>query len=727
MTSSKRFYIRHSIPNRIRFIVPALRWKASVRDKVQATFDAVRGVTWIRINPRNGSLILRFQQDILSTDELVAILGQALPSSKGATASRVREAAPLPLQNDPQVTSFIGLSLYTAFVVLQKVFFKVAVAQGFFSPTGLVVTLFALPLVKKGMASIRVKQISLESFLGGSIIAAAVAGESLAALEILWITRASKLLQSWVNERSRRAIRDILQVTAKKTYVLVENVEVEIAVERVQMNDIVVLHTGEKISVDGEIIEGRALIDEAIINGRPEPILRVSGQAVFAGTFVRQGLIYVRAMKVGDDTYLARIVEMVENSLDNKAEVQGVADRLAADLIRLGFVFTAGTYMITGSLQRAFTVILVMSCPCAIILADSTAISAALSTAAKNHILIKGGRYLEAVGQAKAVYFDKTGTLTENLPKIEKIHNYSGLKTDFLLQLAYSAEIHNSHPLALAIKQEAKKRGLEPITHHVCDFILGKGVRSEIENSEILIGNKKLIEHFSISLEKIAPHIKRQIHRYEKKGSTVIYLVRDGRLIGIMAFSYRQRENAGEIIAQLRKDGVERIGLITGDEPESAHLLSADLGLFPCHSSVMPEEKAAIVRDAEKEVDGVIMVGDGINDALALAEADIGIVMGAGGSDVAIEAADIALVKDDLTGILLVRQLSRSTLKIVHQNFWIATGSNIGGVALGALGLLSPAMAGFLHIAHTLGVLANASRLLLINMNKEKDNTGSKA
>lgn len=709
MSRRKQFSIKHSIPNRIRFVIPAVRWNESLQHQVYNSFDAIDGVSWIRINPKSASLIVRYREEILPRDSIINILEQTFSSRETdkALTKTTRSAS----------TSFLGLSLFAAGVLFKQYILKAAVAQSFFSPTGIIVSLFALPLLRQGAESIKEKKVSLESFLGGSIIAACVAGEAMAALEILWITSASELLKTWVNERSRRAIRDILEVTTKKTYVLVENVELEVAVEDVNPGDVVVLHTGEKVSVDGKIIEGKALVDEAVINGRPEPILRKPKDRVFAGTFVRQGVIYVRAEKVGDETYLARIIEMVEDSLDNKASVQGVADQLAANLIKLGFVLTAGTGLLTGSLQRAFTVMLVMSCPCATILAASTAISAALSAAAKSHILIKGGRYLEEVGKAETIYFDKTGTLTENLPRIEKIHNYSDLKSDRLLQLAYSAEVHNSHPLALAIKEEAKRRGIEPITHHVCDFILGKGVRSEIEDHEILVGSYKLLDHFSVSTKKAARHVKRRIREYEKAGDTVIYIVQDGQLLGIMAFSYQQRESAGVVIEMLRADGVTEFGMVTGDEAESARRLCDDLGLSPCYPSVMPEEKADIVRSVKDENSGsVMMVGDGINDALALAEADIGIVMGAGGSDVAIEAADIALVRDDLNGIPFVRHLSHETLKVVHQNFWIATGSNLGGVALGAMGILSPAMAGLLHIVHTVGVLANSSRLLTKNL-----------
>jgi len=709
MSRQKQFAIRHSIHNRIRFVIPAVRWNEPLSRQIHSAFESVAGITWVRINPKSASLVIRFREEILSRASLVSILESIFPITKQKQpADRTSPAASV---------SFMGLTIYAAGILFRRHALKLAVAQNFFSPTGMVVTLFALPLLRKGIKSIREKRVSLESFLGGSIIAASMSGEALAALEILWVTSASEMLSSWVNERSRRAIRDILEVTAKKTYILADNVELEIAIEDVKSGDIVVLHTGEKVAVDGKIIEGKALLDEAVINGRPEPILRKPSDRVFAGTFVRQGVVYVRAEKVGDDTYLARIIEMVEASLENKAPVQGSADRLASNLIKLGFVMTAGTGLLTGSLQRAFTVMLVMSCPCATILAASTAISAALSAAARSNILIKGGRYLEEVGKAETIYFDKTGTLTENLPRIEQIHTYAGIKKDRLLQLAYSAEVHNSHPIALAIKSEAKQRGLEPITHHVCDFILGKGVRSEIENHEVLIGSYKLLEHFSIPMDKTAKHIRQRIHKYEKAGSTVIYIVQDQELLGMMAFSYQRRESAPAVIEMLRADGVAEFGMVTGDEAESARRLCDDLGLSPCHPSVMPEEKAEIIRALKKtESRGVIMVGDGINDALALAEADIGIVMGAGGSDVALEAADIALVRDDLNGIPFVRHLSHETMKIIQQNFWIATGSNLGGVALGAAGYLSPVMAGLLHIVHTVGVLANSSRLLLENL-----------
>ncbi|MBC2712736.1 MAG: cation-translocating P-type ATPase [Desulfosarcina sp.] len=532
--------------------------------------------------------------------------------------------------------------------------------------------------------------------------------EAAAALEILWVTSGGELLQNWITERSRRAIREILQVTEKETYILTGGVEVSIPVNQVQPGDTVVLHTGEKIAVDGEIIKGEAVIDDSPITGRAEPVTRAKRDKVFAGTFVRQGVIFVKAQEVGDRTYLARILRMVEDSLENKAPIEGVADRLAQNLIKAGFAVTLATLVLTRSAWRAFTVMLVMACPCATILAASTAISAAINAAARRHILIKGGRYLEEAGRANVICFDKTGTLTTNEPELKQLVNFNGLPEDELLQLAYATEIHNSHPVALAIKSEARKRGITPISHDVCEYFLGKGVRSEIHGEEILVGSHKLMEQFTVNPDMVRIHLE----KVKKQGLTLVFIAKNRELLGVAGFANQDRADVVDVVRYLQNDGFNKTAMITGDSKYSALEMAKRLNFDECRYSVLPEEKTDIVAGLRTNGDRVLMVGDGINDAMALAEADIGIAMGAGGSEVAIEAADIALVKDDLKGVVYVRCLSRKTLKVVHQNFWIATGSNIAGVTLGALGLLSPVMAGMIHITHTLGILANSSRLL---------------
>lgn len=705
--------VQHAVTGRIRYRLPQLHRHADLQKSLAQMLTATAGVKRARINPKCNSVIVRFDPRTLTRQELTRTLETYWQQSE----STVRRADnPMPTrasdlrQSELASTKrrFIGLSALGGVVFARTIVFGLPLAATLLSPLGVITALAALPLVKAGLADLRQRRISLESFLGGSIIAAVAAGEALAALEILWITSAGNLLKAWIAERSRRAIRDILDVTEKETYLLVEGVEVGVAVDQVQPGDTVVLHTGEKIAVDGRVIKGEALVDEASITGMSAPVVKSAGDAVFAGTFVRQGIVYVSAEQVGDRTYLARILCMVENSLETRAPIQSVADRLAQNLIKTGFAVTLATLVLTGSLWRAFSVMLVMACPCATILAASTAISAAINAAARRHILIKGGRYLEEVDKVDTICFDKTGTLTTNQPEIRQLISLNGVSEDHLLQLAYSTEVHNSHPVALAIKDEARRRGLEAIGHDVCEYILGKGVRSVINGDEVLVGSHKLLVHFGVAHAVVDDFLEKS----KQEGLTQVFIVRNEEVLGVIGFANRERPGLHLLMAHLKERGIQRTALVTGDSKYTALEMARRLDFDECRYSVLPEEKADIVVGLKTGGHRVLMVGDGINDALALAEADIGVAMGAGGSEVAIEAADIALVRDDLSGVVYVRDLSRRTLQVVHQNFWIATGSNIAGVVLGALGLLSPVMAGLVHITHTMGILANSSRLL---------------
>lgn len=712
--TDKSIVIRHVLPGRIRYRLPRLRRQPGMAAPLADMLTATEGVLWVRVNAKCDSVVVRFDPQTLTQQALTRMLADFWRSRGSGAVSKVQRA--VERSDDPrrsELTSakrrFIGLSILGAGVFVRTVLLGLPVAQSLLSPLGAIIALAALPLLRSGMKDLRDRRVSLESFLGGSIVVAVAAGEALAAFEILWITSAGNLLKAWITERSRRAIRDILEVTEKETYILVDGVEVSVAVDQVQPGDTVVLHTGEKIAVDGRVIQGGAMVDEASITGMSQPVPKANGDTVYAGTFVRQGVIYVCAEAVGDRTYLSRILSMVEDSLETRAPIEGVADRLAQNLIKTGFVVTLATLAITGSLWRAFAVMLVMACPCATILAASTAISAAISAAARRHILIKGGRYLEELDKVDTICFDKTGTLTTNQPEIRQLINLNGLSEDQLIELAYSTEIHNSHPVALAIKEEARRRGLTAIQHDVCEYILGKGVRSIIDGDEVLVGSHKLLDHFEIA----HPAVDDFLEKNKQQGFTQVFVARSGEVLGVIGFANRERPDLQPLISHLKDRGIRKTAMITGDSKYTALEMARRLNFDECRYSVLPEEKADIVAALRAEGRRVLMVGDGINDALALAEADIGVAMGAGGSEVAIEAADIALVKDDLAGVIYVRDLSRETMRVVHQNFWIATGSNIAGVVLGALGLLSPVMAGLVHITHTLGILANSSRLLV--------------
>lgn len=733
----KSFSIKHSIKGRLRIKINHTSFTEEAFPVFEASLSKLEGVFFVRSNTACKSVVINYDNSVLQLNNLLSFiernLGTGIPHKPQKNQCIHCETCSINSEEKlvkPALTRFGILSAVMGGVFVRSTVMGIAVSQSLLSPLGIVAAVFSLPLIYDGYQSFKKKKFGLDAFLGGGCIASVVSGQALTALEILWINSGAELLQAWITERSRKSIAGILQATSHHTFKLVEGVEVEVKTEDLKKGDIVVLHTGEKICIDGEIIDGNALIDESPITGRSDFIPRNIGDTVLAGTFVRQGLIYVCAEKVGDETYLSRILCQVEDSLKNKAPVELVADRLAKNLVRFGLAATGITYLLTQNIWRAFTVMLVMACPCATVLAASTAVSAAMNAAVKRKILIKGGKYLEQVGTASCICFDKTGTLTTTEPELVDIillkesntyylteENRSHSEKEALLQMLVSAESHNHHPLAAAIKHEAQKHHIEAIPHTFCEYFLGMGILAEVLGNEIIIGNAKIMQQHGIDIQDktAAAHEKTCIH----SGQTMLYVAKNKELIALLTFDNILRKEAQSVIQTLKNSGIAHTYLITGDEYYSAQKLCSKLGIETFYSSVMPEDKGAIIKELQEKHGAVIMIGDGINDAMALAHADIGIAMGDGGSEVAVEAADITLVDDNLNGIVYVHALSKQTIKIVYQNFWIATGSNLAGLFLAAFGILSPVTAGLLHIAHTMGVLANSTRLVYYDIKKD--------
>jgi cation-transporting P-type ATPase C len=698
----------HSLPGRSRFRITAIKRDSAGAERLEAWVASCDAVYSAQASAVTGSILVTYDPVRLAQSELVRRIRTALTDdlpplpAKRSLSVHVHESA-----EQGALWRFLGLTAVTGTLFVREFIFKLPVAQSALSPLGLLTALASLPLLRRSVERFSQEgRVSLESFLGGTTLAAVAVGEAATALEVLWIHSGAAWLTAWITERSRRAISEIVQISEGNACKLVDGVETEVPVESLRPGDLVAIHTDERIAIDGQVEGSEALVDESPITGRAELALRQPGDSVFAGTVVREGWLQVRAERVGNTTYLARIFQMVEDSLENKAPIEGVADQLARTLVNLGFVATAGTLLVTGSLWNAFTVMLVMACPCATALAASTAISAAINTAARRHILIKGGRYLEEIGKADVVCFDKTGTLTTGRAAVERIVVLGNGSETELLGWAVSAEGHSHHPLALALNTEAETRALLPPPPDTSESFVGMGVRAVRDGHEFLFGNRKLMGRFEVQIPADA------IPEQPAPDRTLVYLARDGALVGFIEFAQQVRAEAQAAVMRLRAAGVRQAMLVTGDETPVAEDLAARLGLEHCFASVTPEEKTAIVSRLRRNGRRVVMVGDGINDALALAEADVGVAMGAAGSPVAIEAADIALVRDDLHDLVYTHALSRDTLRVIHQNFWIATGSNVLGVVLGATGQLSPMAAGLLHIVHTLGVLANSSRLL---------------
>jgi len=703
--------IKHSIAGRTRFKYTFLKNNIGIERAVTAQLANLEGIKSVRINVICGSIIVEFDKNVINNADLIKTISKAKAVHVDETPEEhisCNCADPKKSSLKRRTAEFSALSAVMGGVFIRSRLTSAVLSQSLFSPLGLIAAAFSLPLLYKSAKEIKeTKRVTLSSFLGAGVASAVVAGEALTALEILWVNSGSELLSSYVAERSRKAVKSILDVTAKTAFIYKDGVEIELPVEKVHKGDLVVIHTGEKISVDGIITKGEAMVNEAPVSGRSELQYRTVGDKLYAGTYVQDGLVYVEAENVGDYTYLARILHMVEDSLESKAPIELEADRLARRLINIGFIMTGGTLLFTRNLYRAFSVLLVMACPCATILSASSAVSAALNNAASKGILIKGGRYLEEAGSQESFCFDKTGTLTTDDPEVIAVIPAKGFTEEDVMTSAYVAELHNRHPVATAIRSKANEMELVHPSHAVCDTILGMGVRAESEGHEFFIGNKKMMNKYSLS----SKNVDRLAKPRKEMGETVIYVAKNDQVQGLICISNSIKDSVDYVIQALREEGVKELIMVTGDEERTAKNLADKLGFDKCYASVLPQQKAEIVKEIQKE-HKVTMIGDGINDVLALVDSDLGIAMGAMGSDVAIEAADIALVDDDLEKILHLRMLSRKTKEVINQNFMLATGSNILGAFLGAAGILSPVMAGMIHISHTLGVMANSSRLL---------------
>ncbi len=711
--------IRHHIPGRIRLGIPVLGSR-DARNSIMDFVENLQGVVWLRDNPACRSLIIGYDPGAATgTGLLDAVRGHLFGPGPGDDSSsqpekiacEISECGCSGFQDGGlfwKAVRFAAASAVLGTVLFNRFVLGRAVLQTPLSPLGAAAAVLTLPLLRSGLSSLARGELSKDGFLAAGSLASVAAGEALTSLEILWIDSGAELLSAWIAGRSRKSIAGILDITSHHTFVLEEGVEVERRVEEVRPGDVVVLHTGEKICVDGVIVSGQALVDEAPLSGRPEPGFRQEKDRVHAGTFVHEGVLHVLAEQVGDKTYLARVMHKVQCSLEDRAPVEGAADRLASRLVKMGMGATLVTGLITLSPWRAFTVLLVMACPCATVLAASTAVSAAISAAARRGILIKGGRYLEEIGKCDVALFDKTGTLTTTHPVLQRVVTLNGVTEQDLLQLTCSAETHSHHPLALAIMQEAGARGISPQPHELCEYHLGMGMRSVVRGREVLVGNARLARMFHADPAGMGD----EASDLKKQGLTVLYVFQDREPAGLLAFASRVRPEAEQVLSGLRRMGVKRLVMITGDEEASAAHLARSLGIEECYCGIMPRDKAAVVDRFRENGSRVLMVGDGINDALALARADVGVAVGTAGSEVAVEAADIALVRDDLKALEHVYDLSQQTIRTVQQNFWIATGSNVLGVFAGALGMLTPVTAGLVHVVHSLGVLANSSRLL---------------
>ncbi len=428
-----------------------------------------------------------------------------------------------------------------------------------------------------------------------------------------------------------------------------------------------------------------------------------------AGSVLLRGRLVVRATAVGADTAIGRIITRVEQAQHDRAPIQTVGETFSRRFVPASFALAGLTLLVTRDVRRAMTMLLV-ACPCAVGLSTPTAISAAIGNGARRGVLIKGGAHLEAAGRVDAIVFDKTGTLTLGRPVVTNVVSFRDDWTpEQVLAHAASGEIHSRHPLAQAVIRSTEERHIAIPPHEECEVVLGQGMRVSADGRTLLIGSHELLRSEGVPIEAAAID---WVQRLQRATETPLLLAVDGELVGLISLRDTVRPESRAVLDALRADGVRRIVLLTGDHPETAAAVAAELGITEFRARVLPEQKQDLVRELQEAGHTVAVVGDGTNDAPALALADIGIAMGVGGTDVAVETADVALAGDDLRALLVLRDLGRRSIGLVRQNYGMSIAVNAAGLLVSAGGALSPVVAAILHNASSVAVVANSSRLI---------------
>ena len=564
------------------------------------------------------------------------------------------------------------------------------------------------PIALNAVRALKYKILGIDSLVTLAVIGSIFIGEYFEAAAVTFLFMFGNYLESKTLEKTRSAIKALLDLAPDMARILREGKELELSADEVMRDDIVIVKPGEKIPVDGTIIEGKAYINQAAITGESMPVNKDIEDTVFSGTIIESGYLKVRAEKVGEDTTFSRILEMVEEAQDKKAKTQKFLEVFAKYYTPFIMILAIVVYIITRDIELSLT-LLVIACPGALVISTPVSIVAGIGNGAKQGILIKGGDIIEKLGTVKVVAFDKTGTLTVGRPEVTNIKSID-IREEELLNLVSSAELYSEHPLAKAILKKAKSvNGNLIIPPEESEIIIAQGIKAKIGNKSILVGNRKLIESNNIMISK---EIEEYVRNEEAEGQTVVLISDLEKVMGIISIADTIREDVPQLIKKLKSQGVKKVVMLTGDNKHAAKAIAKKVGLDDYYAELLPEDKVIILKRLQKEIGKAAMIGDGVNDAPALASADLGIAVGGAGSDVAMETADVVLMSDEIKKLSYAIGLSRATVRNMKQNISFAiivVSILLSGVLLKVV-FLSSGM--FIHELSVLAVIINAIRLL---------------
>lgn len=524
---------------------------------------------------------------------------------------------------------------------------------------------------------------------------------------IILMLSSARLVDYFTQERAKRAISALLDLKPKSARLVKEGEELQVALESVRVGDVVMVENGEKIPVDGIVEKGEGLVNESPLSGESRQILKRLGDKVYASSINENGILYIKTEKIGKDTVLAKIIELVQNAQATKAPTQKTADTFAAWFLPLALGVVGGVLYFTEDITKSIALLLVI-CADEIAVATPIAILAGIGQAARDGVIIKGGIHLEALSRINAIVLDKTGTLTYGRQDISFIRTFWGAGEEAVVSFAAMAEKHSEHSLARTILEYARRRNIPYETPDTFEAISGKGVKAYYKGAEILVGNERFIREHNVHIqEEVAKHILDE----ETKGATPVIIAKDIKIIGVISIIDSPRSSAKEAIKQIHALGITNVVMMTGDNNEVAGQTARFLGIDSYHAQMLPEDKFKKVKEMVDAGQKVIMVGDGVNDAPALSIADVGIAMGAMGTDVAIEASDVALMNDQLEKIPEVIALSRRVMRVIKGNILLWIASNSIGMTLVFVGVLGPVGAALFNFLTDFIPLGNSLRL----------------
>ncbi len=715
----------HSLPGRIRLNCKAIGYLKEFNEQILKNIIDLGFVKKATINNVTKNILINFDNNRIDEVDLINLISDLLnkyylyayKKHREHEASNIVEREREEDVNDIAKRLVLNVSLIGYSIVKKATDLQaVSISNRFLNVSSIGALYLTKSLFHDGIGGfIKNKKPNADTLTISSIIASILLGNSRSALTIILLSDIAEFMTSYTMKKTRDSIKHMIDLNEEFVWKQEDNGSIKrISIENVKVGDKIVVHTGEKICVDGNIISGEAIVDQSAVTGEYIPDIKKVGSEVYSGTLVKNGNIVIDTKRAGDDTVVSRIINLVEDAACNKARLQDYADKFSNYLIPFNFLLAGVTYLATKSPTRALNM-MVIDYSCGIKLSTATAFSATINNAVKNGILIKGGNYIEALAEADTLILDKTGTLTEGKPEVLDIVTANDISQRDLIAIAGAAEETSAHPMASAILSKVRSEGIKIPTHTEIITHIAKGVETNIGKDTIRVGNKAFLKenNIVITLEYEAFNLK-------KKGQSIIYVARGEELLGIIGIQDKMRENMKKSLNNVRYQGVDEILLLTGDLEDQASIVASKMGVDGYEAELLPEDKAETILKLQSKNSRVIMVGDGINDAPALAYADVGVSLGGGCTDAAIETSDVVIQTDDPMALPAVMNLSKKTMKVVKENFGIVIGINTLGLVLSAAGVLPVFWGAILHNSSTIFVVSNSIRLLFAKVENKR-------